>query len=142
MSQTTPQRKRLDFAAIGMSGLCVLHCTALPVMAAAMPWIATLGIVDDWFHVAMLFVVVPVSLYALGRAWRREGDGRPLMLAVFGLLAMVVATFEFMAWHSQALEQLLTLAGAGVVSAAHLINLRSLLRPRRFDTAEIPESGC
>ncbi|MEA5445668.1 MerC domain-containing protein [Gammaproteobacteria bacterium AB-CW1] len=134
--------KQFDYVAIGMSGLCVLHCTALPVLAAALPWIANLAIVDDWFHIAMLFVVVPVSLYALGRAWRCSGHGAPLAIGVVGLVLMVVATFEFMAWHSTGLEQTLTLMGAGILTVAHLINLRNLFRAKRVVSLEMPGSRC
>ncbi|MDQ2069953.1 MerC domain-containing protein [Natronospira bacteriovora] len=129
MKEVPANKARLDFAAIGMSLLCVLHCTALPVMAAAMPWIAALGIVDDWFHRAILLLVIPVSGWALGLAWRRRGETGLLLTGMAGMALMVLATLEFAAWHTNTLEVVLTLGGAALLSAAHLLNLRNFLRP-------------
>jgi len=142
MSDSIAKREKLDYAAIGLSGLCVLHCTALPLLAAAAPWIAALGIVDDWFHLAMLLVVIPLSLYALGRSWRSSGRPALFVLGLFGLSIMLVATFEFMAWHSNAVEQWLTLVGAAILSLAHLGNLWHFIWPARMASAQLSKPGC
>jgi len=141
VSKVEEKVAKFDYAAIGMSVLCVLHCTALPVIALSLPWIAALGLVDDWFHVAMLLVVIPVSVFALGRTWRVSGHLLPLLIGVVGLIFMVVATFEFMAWHTTLFEQLLTLLGAAVLSVAHLLNLRNFFRPFPVGSVEVPDSG-
>ncbi|MCP1727686.1 hypothetical protein J2T60_001686 [Natronospira proteinivora] len=119
---------KFDYAAICLSGLCVVHCLALPVMAAALPWIAALGLANEWFHLGMLLLVVPLSVYALGRAWWVNGHLMPLALGLPGLGLMVVAPLEFLAWHSEAREQALTLLGAAVLSGAHLLNLWNSFR--------------
>jgi hypothetical protein len=129
MSETAHNPARLDYAAIGMSVLCVLHCTALPIMAATLPWIAALGIVDDWFHRAILLLVIPVSGWALGRVWRQQGDWLPPLLGLVGVSLMILAVLEFFAWHNEGLEVALTLGGAALLSTAHLINLRNFFRP-------------
>lgn len=131
----------LDYAAIGMSFVCALHCTALPFIVAALPWLGSGGHAEAWFHVAMLAIAIPVSVYALGRAWRRCRQPLPAVLGGIGLALMVVATFEFMAWHTLAREQFLTLLGAGILSAAHVLNLRNFFRPRQVRSMELPEAG-
>lgn len=143
MRETVNHSARLDQAGIGMSLLCVLHCTLLPVMAATLPWIGALGVVDDWFHSAILLLVIPVSGWALGRVWQRQGQWLPLVLGIVGMGFMVLAVFEFLAWHSAGLEVAMTLGGGAILCLAHLINLRNFLRPASvtsFMTASDPEA--
>lgn len=127
---------RLDYAAIGISVLCVLHCTALPVLAVALPWIAAVGLAEAWFHQAMLLVVVPVSALALGWSWQRLKRNLPPVLGALGLAVMVFAAFEMHPIVSGTVERDLTLFGAGLLTLAHGINLRNLFRCSRISSPE------
>jgi len=46
----------LDSAAVGLSGLCLLHCLALPLVAGALP--VLLPFVDGHLHAQMLVLVL------------------------------------------------------------------------------------
>lgn len=124
------KKARLDYTAICLSGLCVLHCTALPLLAAGVPWIGALGIVDDWFHQLMLLIVVPLSVLALAWGWRQARSLLPPALGAMGLAVMSFAAFEMHPVVTGNVERDLTLLGAGILTLAHGINLRNWWRGR------------
>lgn len=107
----------LDASAISLSGLCMVHCLALPIAAAFLPLLGAWAHAD-WVHVAFLAAAAPVSLVALGRsgAWR---DARILLLALAGLLLL---TMGVLGWPSEASETTVTVLGGLSLSLAHLIN--------------------
>lgn len=114
-----------DRAAIFLSGLCLLHCLALPLAVALLPWLSWGA--DSTIHRALLLVIVPVSLYALSRGCRQHRDVR-VLLCGFGALALLSASAFSELWlpPSVWLETLFTvLASAGLVTA-HVLNLRQL----------------
>jgi hypothetical protein len=127
MSSETATR-RLDLTAIVLSALCAAHCLALPLLAAGLPWLALLGLANDWFHLAALLVVVPVSAVALRRGWRQHRDRLPPVLGVLGLGLMVlaVAIVRHPAVPETA-EIAFTLAGVSLLAAAHAVNFRNFL---------------
>ncbi|WP_292104875.1 MerC domain-containing protein [Brevundimonas sp.] len=109
-----------DIAAIGLSIACLAHCLALPVAAAFLPM---LGLATEaaWAHWAFVAVAAPLSIWTL--AWPPRGALRPLplSLAVLGLTALVLGAAE---WPSHEMETPMTVVGALLLSAAHVINLR------------------
>lgn len=129
---------RFDDAAIGMSGLCVLHCTALPLLATGMPWMTALGLVDDGFHQLMLLLAVPVSGLALAWGWRRTRRLPAPVIGVVGLTIMAFAGFEMHPVVTATLERDLTLLGAGLLTLAHGINLRNWWRGRMSQHGTAP----
>lgn len=109
----------LDVAAVGLSALCLLHCLALPLVAAAAPVFATAA-EAEWVHWAVVITAAPISLgvFLLGAV---HGDGFPLglLIAVTGLGAMFAALFAPHEW-----ETPLSVAGGVLVATAHVLNWR------------------
>lgn len=111
-----------DGWAIGLSGLCLVHCLALPVVALAAP--AALGLERyHWeAHVAFLVTAVALTLLAFapgklhGQALRRSK--RAMSLAGIGLAFMLSALIGPL--HHQ--ETLLTTIGVLVLASAHMLN--------------------
>lgn len=113
-------QRGLDGAAIGLSGLCLVHCLALPVLAALLPLAANLSHAE-WLHPLFLALAAPISVFALARsgAWRRPSM---VVLAVAGLGLMAAGAFAPMAeWAEAGLTSLGGLMLAGV----HLLNART-----------------
>lgn len=110
----------LHRAGMALSGLCLVHCLAVPLVLAAVPlsMVASVpaGWADtEWFHASLIAPVVLVSGTALLR-----GGGLSLAVLAASLGALVAALFVA----SETLEAALTAAGAGALLAAHWFALR------------------
>ena len=121
-TQTTTEL--LDHTAIGLSALCALHCLAMPVAMVLLPSLTFLPFADEHFHLALVFVVLPTSLFALFMGCRRH---RRIRVFVWGgsgvamLLGTAIVGHEVLegSW-----ERILTLIGASLVVFGHLQNFR------------------
>lgn len=107
----------LDASAIGLSGLCLIHCLALPLVAALTPAVAA-WTQAEWIHGAVVAVAVPLSALAL---WRR---GQRLLVAVPALLGLGLLALGALHWPSHEAETPITVAGSLALAAAHLANWR------------------
>ncbi len=110
----------LDGTAVALSALCVLHCIALPLVVAGLPFLA--HIVEGHLHAQMLVVVLPLSVVAFGVGYRRHHDRRVIFI---GLLGMLLLVFGATIAHDQlglAADRTMTILGALVLGAAHLSN--------------------
>ena len=107
-----------DSLAIGVSGLCVIHCLALPLMASLLP-LAGVWAEAEWVHWLFVAIAAPVSLWAFSRPETRSW---PLaILAVSGLALLVAGAAEF---PSHDWETGLTVAGGLLLAGAHTLNWR------------------
>lgn len=114
----------LDRLGISASVLCILHCTALPVVAVALPAAGTAWDLADWLGWAAVATVALVALLTLPRGFSRHGHSRPGLLAVLGVVALVAG--EFLAGPGLGWGAALTLTGGLAVVTAQLHNLRLL----------------
>lgn len=117
-----------DLSAIALSGLCLIHCLALPLLMSMLPWLAWLDGHAAWIHAWLLMLIAPLSAWALSRGCRQHGR-RPVLyaglLAISALVAAVVV-----APRAPALEAPLTLLGSVMLVSIHVWNLRMLARRR------------
>ncbi|WP_372382765.1 MerC domain-containing protein [Xanthomonas sp. NCPPB 1068] len=120
----------LDSSAIALSGLCLLHCLALPLLAAALPLLGAWS-QAEWVHVVFATAAVPLSGYALWSTHRRHALP-PLVwvLAICGLTGLVLGASGLAggAW-----ETPITVVGSLLLASTHLVNLR--LRRRHGNCA-------
>ena len=112
-----------DLAAIGLSGLCMAHCLALPLAAALLP-VAGSWAEAEWVHWAFALTAAPISLWTLTRRPRVL----PLVLGVLGLGLLFCGAAEF---PSHDLETPVTVVGSLLLVAAHVANW--LRRPHGCD---------
>lgn len=111
---------QLDRVAIFLSGLCLVHCLAIPVTLL-------LGSVfSDWLvetetnvHWILLALAAPTSVWALGRGFRAHRSQLTLSLGMGGLLIMFVGVSHIA---GEAWEIALTLIGVTGVLIAHIRN--------------------
>lgn len=113
----------LDRLAIGLSGLCLLHCMAgfvlLSLFALTGDWL------DHHVHVVGLVLAMPLAAVALWRGWRRHGQ---LAIGLLGLAGLAVMTASLMVTHGDMIEMLVSMAGVSLLALAHWRNLQALRR--------------
>ncbi|MCC4585679.1 MerC family mercury resistance protein [Xanthomonas sp. NCPPB 1067] len=123
-----PTASLLDNSAIVLSGLCLLHCLALPLLAATLP---LLGVWSraEWVHVAFAAAAVPLSGYALWSTQRRHALPPAVWaLAGCGLAGLVLGASSLAGEH---LETPITVTASLLLASAHLLNLRIRRRAGR-----------
>jgi len=110
----------LDGTAVGLSALCLIHCLALPLMVAGLPFLAQFS--EGHLHAQMLVIVLPLSTIALGLGFRHH---RNMQIVLAGIFGMVVLTIGATVAHSQlglAADRAFTIIGALVLAGAHYYN--------------------
>lgn len=120
----------LDNAAVALSGLCLLHCLALPVVIAVLPFLGQFG--EGHFHVQMLIAVLPVSIIAFTLGFRRHRSRSVVAWGGVGVLLLVVGGTVAHGSYGIVADRLLTICGALILAAAHYFNNR-FSRHRKYD---------
>jgi len=80
------QAALLDASAVALSSLCLLHCLALPLLAAALPLFGAWA-EAEWVHAVFVAIALPITGFALWRAHRqrpRQQYPRPLAARQLG----------------------------------------------------------
>ncbi len=108
--------RHLDLCAASLSGLCIIHCAALPFLATLIPAVAVAA-EAEWLHKVLVLIAAPISLRVIAEAWTETGNRGFAVAALTGLgllfMAAFVSSFE-------AYELWLTTAGAVLLGGAHL----------------------
>jgi hypothetical protein len=113
-----------DSLAILVSSACLIHCLALPLVLALLPaWSIWLDPPES-FHLWVVMLASPLSLFVLIRAAQGRLDFAPLWLGITGLCLMALA----LAVTDPVLEPLVTSVGALSLVLAHVLNWRSRRR--------------
>lgn len=111
----------LDRLAIGLSGLCLLHCMAGFVL------LSLFALTGDWLdhrvHVVGLVLAMPLAAVALWRGWRRHGR---LAIGLMGLAGLAVMMASLLVEHGELVEMLVSMAGVSLLAFAHWRNLQAL----------------
>ncbi len=111
----------LDRIAIFLSGLCLVHCLALPVAVLLTPFLS------DWLiesetaaHWVLFGTALPISALALGRGYLHHHDTITVIIGVVGLALMLVGVTQVF---GEANEAVVTISGVLLLLWAHLRNL-------------------
>ena len=122
-----------DRFAILLSGICAVHCIALPVVASMIPLLAVTiqhghQLHEFWFHQFILLFILPVSVIALAMGYRFHRQVLPLIVAGIGLSILVgVAVFaEYLISHHvmpHSGETIVTVSGGIVHAVGHVLNV-------------------
>lgn len=113
-----------DGVAMSLSGLCLLHCLALPVLAVGLPFLSVVA-EAEWVHWLFVALAVPVSTYALlGLGGRRSG-----VLFVGAVLGLSLLIAGAAGWPDHESEALMTIAGGLVLATVHALNWRRTRQP-------------
>ncbi len=121
-----------DLSAIGLSGLCLVHCLVLPVVAVFLPALAILSHAE-WVHAAFVVFAIPITGLALWSANRCHRLPRVLMAtAVLGLACLMLGA---LGWPHPDLEEMTTVCGSLLLAATHLWNWRRTRHAHRLQAS-------
>lgn len=110
----------LDGAAVALSALCLIHCLALPLIVAGVPFLAQFA--EGHLHAQMLVIVLPLSIVALALGFRRHRSLRIVAAGVVGMTALVIGATVAHTYLGLMADRLFTIVGALVLATAHFFN--------------------
>lgn len=120
MRQTPLTSDWLDGAAVTLSALCLVHCLALPLVVAGLPFLSQF--VETHLHAQALIIVLPLSIIALAIGFRRHASLRIIAGGALGMALLVIgATYA----HGQlglTADRIFTISGALILATAHFFN--------------------
>ncbi|MCK7460173.1 MerC domain-containing protein [Idiomarina aminovorans] len=124
-----------DKTAIGLSGLCLVHCLLLPILLIVLPPITgLLTLNDETFHQWMLFAVIPISFMALLMGHRHHRNRFTLLIGATGLAILVFTAFIDHDTFGPYADVIFTVIGSSIITYAHIRNYQ--LRNRRQPEAK------
>jgi len=117
MSPLAIPTHRLDRVAIGLSGLCLVHCLATSVLLALL---ATAGgmLGAAWIHEVGLGLAMVMGAIALGRGILEHGYTMPSAVGGLGLGVMAGA----LTLPHDGTEALYTIVGVAILALGHRLN--------------------
>jgi hypothetical protein len=118
MPQLPLHSHRLDRIAMGLSGLCAIHCVATAVLLGLLASAGGL-LGKPIIHEVGLALAMIVGAIALGRGIRDHGLILPSAVGVAGLALMAYA----MTLHESGYEPFVTILGVSVLALGHRLNI-------------------
>lgn len=122
MDNSSRKKAILDKVAVGLSGLCLLHCLLLPFVVAVLPFLGQIG--NEHFHAEMLLFVVPVSVVALGVGYRRHHRAAVLVSGAAGLIILAVGGTYVHDTYGEMADRAMTVTGSIILAFTHFKNFR------------------
>lgn len=124
MLQQAHPTHRLDRLAIGLSGLCLVHCIATTVTLALLS--AAGGVLGaHWVHEVGLSLAMILGAFALGRGITEHGFMMPSAVGGLGLGVMGGA----LTMPHDGTEAAFTVAGVLILALGHDLNRRGTVNP-------------
>jgi hypothetical protein len=123
MQKTDLKTKKLDNISIWLSGFCVIHCLALPVITIGIPLFG--GFFDRHYHAIMLFLIVPISVVALFRGFHNHRKILISGLGCFGVVMILIGGTIMHNQYSALTDSLITISGSVILALAHFLNNRT-----------------
>ncbi len=115
---------RLDRLAIGLSGLCVVHCVATTVLIAMLS--AAGGVLGaEWIHETGLTIAMGLGAFALYRGIAEHGFMMPSAVGGLGLGVMAGA----LTLPHDGSEAAATIVGVLILALGHDLNRRGTVHP-------------
>jgi hypothetical protein len=112
-----------DKLGIAGSGLCLIHCLTLPVLAGVLPSLGITFLVDEIVHQILALALIALAGLAFIPGYRRHRDRRVLALMALGLGLILFATWgEAVADLHGTGETILSVAGSLFLITAHYLN--------------------
>lgn len=113
-----------DKFAIFLSFACIVHCLALPALLISLPFLAAWNLDSEAFHICMVALVIPISLFALTKGVGQHKHYSVLALGVMGLIFLTLAILLEEYGIGEVGEKALTTIGSVLVALGHWFNYR------------------
>lgn len=112
-------QKIVDGSAIGLSMICIAHCLAVPLAIVIFPIMGLTVLAHEFVHVWLFLGAAALSAFAFTSGYRRHRGWGMIAAGVLGLMLMLVGALHGLV---EPYEEVVTLIGVCLVSAAHLNN--------------------
>ncbi|HEY1145027.1 MAG TPA: MerC domain-containing protein [Allosphingosinicella sp.] len=122
MFATSERRGALDRLAIGLSGLCIVHCLASAVLLAVLASAGGL-LLNPVIHEVGLVLAIGFGIIALGRGVLEHGFMMPAAVGGLGLGVMAGALTLPHSGH----EAVYTILGVAILALGHDLNRRAVI---------------
>jgi hypothetical protein len=121
MSKRFAKGSRLDRIAMGLSGLCAVHCVATAVLLGVLASAGGL-LGNPLIHEVGLSLAMVIAAFALGRGIREHGLMLPSAIGVIGLATMAFG----MTLHESGYEPVVTIVGVSILAIGHRLNIKAM----------------
>ena len=111
-----------DRLAMTLSFACILHCLFMPAFLITSLTFASIEFSDELLHCSILFLAIPVSLFALLSGKKNHNNNLIFIVGILGLTTLFLAIFSEGNFYGVPLETLLTIIGSIIVITAHYKN--------------------
>jgi hypothetical protein len=110
-----------DRIGIVLSGLCVVHCVALPLV---LPFVTTVAAFahSEWTHLALALLIVPTVAFSAWSGYQQHKEASVIWLLGAGTVFVLLAMFAGTYFASELLEAGITTAGSALLIAGHWRN--------------------
>ena len=112
----------IDRLAIGLSGLCLVHCLASAIFFAMLSAAGGL-LLSPIIHETGLLIAIALGIVALGRGVLEHGFMMPVAVGSLGLGVMAGA----LAMPHGGLEAVYTIVGVAILALGHDLNRRAVI---------------
>lgn len=109
---------RMELTSGGLSGLCLVHCVALPALSVLLPGAGFAA--SEAVHIVLLALAVPLAAAVLTGGRRHHEARWPMVAGLGGLALMALALFA----PTELMERGVAGAGGVALFAAHIGNWR------------------
>lgn len=111
-----------DKVAVVLSGLCLVHCLALPVLVAVVPFLSELS--AGHLHAELLVIVIPISVLAFAIGFHRHRNWTIVGAGVLGMAVLTIGGTYVHDRYGLAADRALTITGSVILAIAHFYNSR------------------
>ena len=113
-----------------------MHCLVTPTAIVMFPALGATFLDGESFHFALLFLVLPISLFSLGLGCRKHGHRDILLIGIFGLFLLSSILLVGEETLGELGEKLSTVFGAVIVASAHFRNFKACQDKKCHSTGE------
>ena len=114
-----------DKLAMVLSSACAIHCFLTPSFVLLTSGLISFSFDNEFLHNLILYLAVPISLYALISGNANHKIYYLLPVGIIGLSLLVLAVFLGEAFLGELGEKYLTLTGSIIVVYAHYKNYKA-----------------
>ena len=114
----------LDRISIGISTLCAIHCAVLPLLLVLSPNLVLGGLDDHYFHLVLVWLVLPASLLAGLLGCSKHKDARVITGIAVGLGSLVFTALWGHDFLGEFGEKAVTFAATIVLALSHWRNFK------------------
>jgi len=124
MFNNTFSPNSLDKVAVSLSVICAVQCLILPISLIFIPTISLLPLSDESFHKLLLFLVIPISAFAMIMGCKKHKSYNVIYYGIIGLGIMIISAIWGHDLLGKSGEIYSTLVGTSILSFGHLKNKR------------------